>query len=103
MQQQYIFTASRATTRTRDRNDMQLNCASCDSPLYVPAFEWIWVQQNEPVILCDGCRPINVAVAGVAVVPGAHEHLERTCGRAARRRMEQDLHRWNGLINARSN
>jgi hypothetical protein len=103
MEVQYIFTAQRDTVFRRGPADQRLDCQSCDSPLYVPPFEWIWVQQNEPVVLCDNCRPINIEIAGVDVVPGAHEHVERCSGRAARRRMEHDLRRWNGLINARSN
>jgi hypothetical protein len=105
MQEQYlyIFTAQRSTVSRRDPGDQLLNCDSCQAPLYVPAFEWLWVQTNEPVVLCDECRPVGIELAAVAVVPGAHEHVERTSGRAARRRMERDLHRWNSQIHASSN
>ena len=105
MEQQYlyIFTARRDTVSRRDPGDQRLNCDSCGHPLYIPAFEWLWVQTNQPVVLCNECRPVGIELAGIGVVPGAHEHVERTSGPAARRRMEVDLRRWNNQIHASSN
>jgi hypothetical protein len=99
----YIFTARRQTVSRHDPSDQHIECDSCGHSLYVPPFEWFWILQNEPVVLCDACRPVGLELAGVGVVPGAHEHVERTSGRAARRRMERDLHRWNGQLHATSN
>lgn len=103
MQVQTIFLARDAASLRGQPDCVPIGCGSCGAKLSVPFFELMWIHKHNPQVRCIDCLPTDLPLVGVGTVPGASDHLERCCGREARRRMERDLRRWNGAINAGSN